>query len=388
MLRELKAPKNIKELKALDGLAIILPSPGDRIIIYDLGSGARVEHELPSLGEDLEIHGGEVWISLPAQGLIISLDPSSLEIVQRIRAHVAHGVDSFSILDRKLWAILSDHRTLMLYDLESGSNRTRRFDEGLEALKPYPGGALIATGDDKIIEVDESLNQLRSWRLKNATAVDIALHRLEDGRIIYAALARWVIGEIEGDEVEEVKVEGRIGGVAAAEDGIWFTEPGNRRIGWISYSRPPRILEIRVEKLEPTRFKASVKAIDPDSDLKALNLTIKYPSQIPGVPGLIKRLRMEEHEGIWVAQFSLKPGERVKVSAEALDEAGNVGKGMDLEVFAEISEGVETTEETVEEKPVAQLDPYLVGSSLILLIPIIFALIFYRLGRRRRRRRR
>jgi len=275
----------------------------------------------------------------------------------------------------------------MRYDLSSGHNSTKSFEDRLQVVEAFEGGALIATGGDEVMVLDDGLGVLGSWRLRKGSATDVILHRLEDGRIIYVSPVRWVIGEIEGEEVREVRAEGRIGGASPAEDRVWFTELKHGRIGWVSYSRPPRVLEVRVERLGPRHYRGRVRVEDPDGDLQAVNLTIRRRSKLPGVPGEVLRVAMSRAEdGWWEAEFRLKPGERVEVSAEALDKAGNKGLGESVEVEAKEATTATTAVTTSIQVGWIQQNLYLVASSLLLLIPILLAVAFFRAGGRRRRR--
>jgi len=131
-----------------------------------------------------------------------------------------------------------------------------------------------------------------------------------------------------------------------------------------------------------------VRVEDPDGDLRAVNLTIRHPTQLPGVPGRVERVEMSRAGGgWWEAEFRLKPGERVEVSAEALDEAGNRGVGEVVEVEAgEVTAATTAGATTSIQAGWIQENLYLVASSLILLIPILLAVAFFRAGGRRRRR--
>ena len=99
-------------------------------------------------------------------------------------------------------------------------------------------------------------------------------------------------GRSREEKLGEVRAEGRIGGASPAEDRVWFTELKHGRIGWVSYSRPPKILEVGVEELEPGHYRGRVRVEDPDGDLQAVNLTIRHRSKLPGVPGKVERIGM------------------------------------------------------------------------------------------------
>jgi len=386
-VREVESPGMLRRLAVSEDKMILL-TPDGRVLIKDLGGSRSMELELPAPASDLEVSGGVLWVSIPRLGLLRCYDLEGVRRVGEVRARIFPGLDKFSILGDVLWAILADHKTLMRYDLSSGHNSTKSFEDLLQAVEAFEGGALIATAGDVVMALDDGLGVLGSWRLEKGSATDIILHRLEDGRIIYVSPARWVIGEIEGEEVREVKAEGRIGGASPAEDRVWFTELEHGRIGWISYSRPPRVLEVRVERLGPRHYRGRVRVEDPDGDLQAVNLTIRHRSKLPGVPGKVVKVAMSRAEdGWWEAEFRLKPGEAVEVSAEALDEAGNKGLGEAVEAEAKEATAATTGKATTTvQADWLQQNLYLVASSLLLLIPILLAVAFYRAGGRRRRK--
>ena len=267
-------------------------------------------------------------------------------------------------------------------------NSTKKFEDYLQTVEAFDGGALIATAKDNVMVLDDDLKVMGVWKLKSGSSTGIILHRLADGRIIYVSPSRWVVGEIEGEEIREIKVEGRIGGASPAEDRIWFTETKHGKIGWISYSRPPKILEVKVEELELDHYRGRVRVEDPDGDLQGVNLTIRHRSQLPGVPGKVERIEMTKAEDDWwEAEFKLKPGEKVEVSAEALDEAGNKGLGEKVEVEAREMTTATTLKTTTSiEVNWIQQNLYLVASSLLLLIPILLAVAFFKAGGKRRKR--
>ena len=385
-VREVDSPRMLRKLE-VSGDRIFLLTQDGRVLVKDLEGSRSMELGIPARADDLEVSGDSLWVSIPSLGLLRRYDLGSLELVGEVRARVAPGLGKFSALGGVLWAILGDYRTLMRYDLSSGSNSTKGFEARLQAVEAFGGGALIATAGDEVMALDDGLRVLGSWRLERGSAAGIILHRLGDGRIIYVSPSRWVVGEIEGGEVREVWVGGRMGGAYPAEDRVWFTELKHGRIGWVSYSRPPRILEVGVRELGPGHYMGRVRVEDPDGDLRAVNLTIRHPTQLPGVPGRVERVGMSRAGGgWWEAEFRLKPGERVEVSAEALDEAGNRGVGEAVEVEAGEVTAATTRATTSIQAGWIRENLYLVASSLILLIPILLAVAFYRAGGRRRRR--
>ena len=386
-VREIDAPRMLKKFAVSENKIILLTLDG-KILIKDLESSRSVELELLMPADDLEVSGKWLWISISPLNLLRCYDLENLERVKEVKVGIASGLDKFSIVDDVLWAILRDHKTLMRYDLSNGLNSTKSFEDPLQTVEAFDGGALIATAKDEVMALDNNLGVMDVWKLKSGSATGIILHRLGDGRIIYVSPSRWVVGEIEGKEVREIKVEGRIGGASPAEDRIWFTEIKHGKIGWISYSRPPKILKVMVKELELGRYRGMVRVEDPDGDLLAVNLTIHHPSQLPKVPGEVERIEMSKAEdGWWEAEFKLKPGEKVEVSAEALDEAGNKGFGEKVEVEA-MKITTATTFKTTTSIQVnwIQQNLYLVASSLLLLIPILLAVAFFKASGKRRKR--
>ena len=158
--------------------------------------------------------------------------------------------DRLSIADGNLWAIKESGKTLVKIDLESGRRSSLKLEESIVAVKAFKDGALIATSEDKILEISNDLKIRKSWSLEKGSATGIQIYRLEDGRIIYVSPSRWVIGEIDGDRINEVKTGARIGGSALAGDRILFTEPTKMRIGYAPLSRPPKITDFKIEKIK------------------------------------------------------------------------------------------------------------------------------------------
>ena len=388
-IREINSPRMLKKFTVSGDKIILLTSDG-RVLVEDLEKSRSMKLELSVPADDLEVSNSSLWISIPMLNLLRCYDLENLERVKEVRVRIASGLDKFSIMGDVLWAILRDYKTLMRYDLSKGLNSTKKFEDYLQTVETFEGGALIATAKDEVMALDDDLKVMGVWKLESGSSTGIILHRLEDGRIIYVSPSRWVVGEIEGEEIREIKVEGRIGGASPAEDRIWFTETKHGKIGWISYSRPPKVLEVKVEELELDRYRGRVKVEDPDGDLQGVNLTIRHRSQLPGVPGKVERIEMTKGEDDWwEAEFKLKPGEKVEVSAEALDEAGNKGLGEKVEFEArKMTMTTATTLKTTTSIEVnwIQQNLYLVASSLLLLIPILLAVAFFKAGGKRRKR--
>ncbi|RLG06450.1 MAG: hypothetical protein DRN65_05265, partial [Thaumarchaeota archaeon] len=288
-IREINSPRMLKKFTVSGDKIILLTSDG-RVLVEDLEKSRSMKLELSVPADDLEVSNSSLWISIPMLNLLRCYDLENLERVKEVRVRIASGLDKFSIMGDVLWAILRDYKTLMRYDLSKGLNSTKKFEDYLQTVETFEGGASIATAKDEVMTLDDDLKVMGVWKLESGSSTGIILHRLEDGRIIYVSPSRWVVGEIEGEEIREIKVEGRIGGASPAEDRIWFTETKHGKIGWISYSRPPKVLEVKVEELELDHYRGRVRVEDPDGDLQGVNLTIRHRSQLPGVPGKVERI--------------------------------------------------------------------------------------------------
>jgi hypothetical protein len=260
-----------------------------------------------------------------------------------------------------------------------------RLGEGAVTIRAFRGGALAATTGDKIIEISDDLRTRRTWRLANGSSTDIQLYVLGDGRIIYVSPSRWVIGEIEGDRITEIRAEARIGGSALAGDRVWFTEPSKKRIGYAPLSRPPRITEFKVERIDGNVYRAYADVSDPDNDLSKVYLITYYPELVG--PAQNRTYEMSMEDGRHVMEFTVDYGRRVEIYAAAVDAYDNVAKSETIVIKAEKVETI-TTQQTIETGQGAQITPadiYTLASSLLLLIPIIIG-FFYLRGRRKKRR--
>lgn len=355
-------------------------------IIY-LKAGEVRDFETPARVEDLGMDEGIIWASIPLQDQILGIDPSSLEIVRRFEVDVAPGREKISAANGLLWIVESDGKIIVKMDLRSGSRSSLRLEEAIVALKAFKGGALAATTEDKIIEISEDLKIRRSWSLEKGSAAEIQLYRLDDGRVIYVSPSRWVIGEIEGDKIVEAKAESRIGGSALAEDRVWFTEPTKMRIGYAPLSRPPRITEFRVERIGGNLFKAYAEVDDPEGDLAKVYLIVFYPELMGAAQN--RSYEMDLVDGSYVKEFEVDYGRRAEVHVSAVDRFNNLGRSGTISVKAEEVKTI-TSQQTTQISQGTSITPaevYALGSSLLLLLPIIMALVYLR-GRRRKRRKR
>lgn len=383
--RSLKIGKELSDLAILGDL-LAMASQDGRLLIYDLETGEQRELEAPGRIEDLEAGGGLVWASIPVRDLILGIDPVSLEVEKRIELNIAPGGGKLSVAGGGLWAIEETGESIVRIDLESGSKSGLKLEEHAVAVKAFEGGALVATSGDRILEISSDLKVRRSWKLEKGSATEIQLYRLGDGRIIYVSPPRWVIGEIDGERITEVKAGARIGGSALAGDRVWFTEPAKRRIGYAPLSRPPIVRDFRVEKVRGNLFKAVAEVEDPDEDLSKVVLVVFYPELVGAAQN--RSYEMEYADGLYVKEFSVEYGRRAEAHVSAIDAYGNLGKSSVIKLRAERVEETASSQQTSKPSPQQSVTPaevYAAGSSLLLLLPIIAALM---LRRRRRKRRR
>jgi hypothetical protein len=381
--RVIKVGEEPNDVAVLDRWLVIGLDYGLEVI--DLETWDTRRFEAPARVEDLEMGDGLIWASIPLQDLILGIDPASLEVKQMIEINVASGRDRISVVDGFLWAVEGDGMNIMKIDLKTMSRSSMRLGEGAVTIRAFRGGALAATTGDKIIEISDDLRTRRTWRLANGSSTDIQLYVLGDGRIIYVSPSRWVIGEIDGDRITEVRAEARIGGSALAGDRIWFTEPSKKRIGYAPLSRPPRIIEFKVERIDGNVYRAYADVSDPDNDLSKVYLITYYPELVG--PAQNRTYEMSMEDGRHVMEFTVDYGRRVEIYAAAVDAYDNVAKSETIVIKAEKVETI-TTQQTIETGQGAQITPadiYTLASSLLLLIPIIIG-FFYLRGRRKKRR--
>lgn len=371
---------------AASGRILAVAPLGGNLILYDVETGGTKILETTDRVEDLEVGGSLIWATIPLQNLIIGVDPASLEIESRIELDVAYGRNRISVHRDNIWTIMKDDKTITKIDLKTGSRGSLQLDEGITAIRAFESGALVATSGDKILEISGDMKIRKTWSVEKGSTVDMELYRLEDGRIIYVSPSRWVIGEIEGDRITEVKAEARIGGSTLSGDKIWFTELTNKRIGYVPLSRPPRIIQFKVEKIGENMFRAYVEASDPDGDLTKVYLITYYPELIG--PAQNRTYEMARENGRYILEFTAEYGRKAEVYASALDAYNNVARSETITIKAEKLETitVQTTTQTTETHQITPADIYAVGSSLLLLIPVILAIFYIRRGRRRKRR--
>jgi len=384
-LRSFPAPKNIRDLELSGNRLALAPSGSQKLLIYDLETGES--RELRLLGEvyGLESADGLFWASIPGRGLVVGVDPASLKVVRKMEIAAAYGAASLSVHGQTLWVIGKDRKTVIRVDLESGEEKSAEIDGEAVAIGGFEDGAVVATAQDEVLKLSKNLEVEEKWELEKASSIDIRLYALPDGRIVYVSPSRWVVGEIEGSQVREVKVGGRIVGSAISGDRIWFTESSTQKIGYVPLSRPPRIEDFKVERLGPDSFKVSAKAIDPDGDLSRVLLFTFY-REIIG-PEQNQSVEMEPSgDDLYTATITLKR-QKAEIYAVALDKFNNTASSERVQVEIQRIQTISTTQTTTQAQG-SSLDIYTVGSSLTLLIPILIALFYFKLKPKKRRKRR
>jgi len=383
-LRSFPAPENIRDLEISGSWLALAPSGSQKLLIYDLETGESRELRLPGEVYALESADGLFWASIPDRGLIVGIDPASLRVVRRIEIAAAYGPESISVHGQNLWVIGKDQKAVVRVDLESGEEKSAEVGGGGVAIRGFEDDAVVATARDEVLKLSKNLEVEERWELEKASSIDVRLYVLPDGRIIYVSPSRWVVGEIEGSEIREVKVGGRIAGSAISSDRVWFTESSTRKIGYVPLSRPPKIEDFKVERLGPDSFKVSAKATDPDGDLSRVLLFTFY-KEIIG-PEQNQSVEMEPSgDDLYTATITLKR-QKAEIYAVALDEFNNTARSEKVQVEIQRIQTVSTTQTTQAQG--SSLDIYTVGSSLTLLIPILVALFYFKLKPKKRRKRR
>ncbi|MEM2016009.1 MAG: hypothetical protein QW718_00510 [Nitrososphaerota archaeon] len=387
LVRSLQAPKNIMDITS-SGDKIFLISSADTVLyVYGVQGEYVKEIELPGPPNDFDVSSRFLSVSLPDNDLIIVFDVASLNESSRIWVDVDHGISKISVDNNFVYAVRSDGFTLVRIDLERDRIDYLKLDEKIVALKASNSRVLVATSDDTLYMVAEDFKIKKKWSLEKASTIDIGLHMLSDGRIVYVARSRWVIGEIEEDNVNEVRTEGRIFSDVLDVDRVWFTEVNTRRIGWVWLSRPPIVQSITVEPQGGGSFTVSAKIIDPDKeDIKAL-LIVTIKSKIPYLPGDNKTYDMEYllDRNLYVSGFQLKAGDEAEVYVVAIDPVNNIGTSQRIPIKY-VEEETKTvtlvSPTTASPRPIELTDLYMVASSLLLLIPIIAALLIMKTKRK------
>jgi len=387
--KEITAPRYLKDLAIKDDLAAVLPLGGEnKVIIYNLKTGEkREEVRLPGEPEDLTSSKEFFWIAIPRESLIYGYNPSTRE-ERQVRAGVEYGEGVIACSSENLWILLTGRKSLLKVDLRTGEKRSIEMGEEVVALQAYSNGVIIATESGKIMKIKDNLRIEKTWKLERGVSVE-TLYYLSDGRILYVSPSRWIIGEIDGEQITERKVNGRIGASDIAGDRIWFTETNTGRIGWLWFSRPPKIEKITVEPILGRRFKAQVQASDPDKDLKEVVLVVLIEAGLPGIPPQNYTYTMEpKGNGEYYLEFEVKAKKEAQVYAVAIDDAMNIGRSERITIKPKIEEKTtiittstpttQTTQRTGPQFTLSLTDLYFLGSSLLLLLPLAAAIIFYR----------
>ena len=391
-IMEVKLSQDITDLASLNNKILMISSVTSKLYAYSL-SGENVEEiELPGPPNDLDVSSNYLAISIPSENMIIILDPVKLNEISRIQVEVDRGLGKISLDRSFLYVVLADGYTLEKIDLKYNEKQDIKINERIQRLKASNGKVLIASSEDKLYLISETLKIEKTWRLERGSTVDIGLYILSDGRIIYAARARWVIGEIEGDKVNEVRTDGRIFSEVLDVDRLWFTEINTRKIGWVWFSRPPIIESLIVEPKGAGSFKASAKIIDPDNEPIRATLIVTVKSKIPYLPGENRTYNMDPLPGqdLYISEFSLKSGEEAEVYVVAFDTVNNIGVSEKIPIQYKEEETktmITTSPQTITSPPIELSDIYLIASSLLLLIPIIAAIIIMKTKRKTRKKR-
>lgn len=392
IIREFKVLREVVDIAALDDKVLMVTSASSKLYAYNLNGESLEGIELPGLPGDLDLSPKYLAVSIPDDRLIIILDRKSLKELIRMEVEVDRGSGKISIDDDLLYAVLADGYTIVKIDLRNNEKHSMKIDERIQTLKSSNGRVLIASSEDKLYLVSETMKVEKVWSLERGSTVDIGAYMLSDGRIIYVARSRWVIGEIERDEVNEVRVGGRIFSEALDVDRIWFTEINTRKIGWVWFSRPPIVESLVVEPQGSGSFRASAKVIDPDNEPVKTTLIVTVKSKLPYLPGDNRTYHMDylPGSGLYISEFSLKSGEEAEVYVVASDPADNIGVSEKIPVQYREEEtrtiaAASTPSPTP--PPLELTDLYLIASSLLLLIPIIAAVIIMRAKRNMRKKR-
>ncbi len=379
-IKILKAPRDVTDITTSGEKIFMATSTNSKLYVYSLMEEDIREIELPSVPGDLDSSSQYLTVSLPDKGLILVFDPVSLNELSRIEIDVDHGSRKISVDDGFLYVVQSDGYTLAKIDLNKNERQYLRIDERIIAVKAFSNNILLASSEDGLYKISRNLKIERRWSLNKGSTIDIGLHMLSDGRIIYVARATWIIGEIDGDNIREVRVEGRIFDDVLDTDRIWFTEINTGKIGWVWLSRPPIVKSIVIEPQGGGSFKASAKIHDPDNELVKAILIVIVKSKIPYLIADNRTYDMEYivDRDIHVSEFWLNPGEEAEVYVVATDQVNNIGTSEKIPVqFIEEETKTVTfaTQSTTSPPPIELTDLYLIASSLILLIPIILAVL-------------
>lgn len=391
-IREFKLSQEVVDLTSLNDKILMISSVTSKLYVYSLSRENIEEIELIGIPSDLDVSPNYVAVSIPDERMIIILDPANLKEISRIQVDVDRGLGKISIDRNLLYVVLADGYTVEKIDLKSNEKQSIKIDERIQRLKAYNGKVLIASSEDKLYLISEALKIEKTWSLERGSTVDIGLYILSDGRIIYVARARWVIGEIEGDKINEVRVGGRIFSEVLDVDRLWFTEINTRKIGWVWFSRPPIIESLVIEPKEAGSFKASAKIVDPDNEPIRATLIVTVKSKIPYLPGENRTYNMDHLPGqdLYISEFSLKSGEEAEVYVVAFDPVNNIGVSEKIPIQYKEEETktmITTSPQPVTPPPIELSDIYLTASSLLLLIPIIAAIIIMKTKRKTRKKR-
>ncbi|MDW7986201.1 MAG: hypothetical protein RMI88_03165 [Nitrososphaerota archaeon] len=391
VVKTVKASIDVVDIVASNEKIFLITLSG-KLVIYDLVGGEFKEIDLPGRPADLESSKEHVLVTIPDIRLVMVFDLYTLVERSSIEVDVGYGVGKISVSNDVLWIALSDGYTIMRIDLKSGDRRSLKMSERVQVLKASSDGLVVASIEDKIFRVSRNMNIEKTWSLEQGSTVDIGLHILPDKRIIYVARSRWTIGEIDGNSINEVRVNGRITCDALDVDRIWFTEINTKKVGWLWLSRPPVIRSLTIDPKGSGLFEASASIIDLDNESIKAVLMVIVKSKIPGIIGDNRTYLMEysKDKNLFTSLFQLKSGEEAEVYAVAYDDVGNVAisEKIPLQYREEEKKTLTFTQTETQPPPLESTDIYLLASSMLLLIPILASLIITKKRRKTKKTRR
>lgn len=387
LVKSLKAPRDIIDVVASNDKIFFISSANSKLYVYSVSGDDVREIELPGAPSDLDASSRFLSVSLPDEDLIMIFDIVNLNELSRKSIDVNYGLASVSIDKNFVYVVKSDGQTLARIDLEKNQINDLKLDEKITAVKASFSKVLVATSDDKLYRVSGDLKIEKKWSLEKGSTVDIGLYLLPDGRIVYVARSRWVIGEIEGNTITEVRTEGRIFSDVLDGDRIWFTNINTRKVGWVWLSRPPVVESMIVEPQGGGLFKVSAKIKDPDKEPIKAMLIITIKSKIPYLPGDNKTYSMEylSDKDLYVSEFRLEVGEEAEAYVVAIDPVDNIGSSQKIPIHYAGEETKTTTlvsPPTTSSPSVELTDLYMIASSLLLLIPIVAALLISKIKKK------
>ncbi|MEN2975409.1 MAG: hypothetical protein ABDH32_07555 [Candidatus Caldarchaeales archaeon] len=388
LAKTVDAPVDVVDMIAYNERIFMITSTGE-LTIYGLAEGLIGWIDLGGQPNDIEYSKDHILVTIPDNDLVILFDPLTLQEESRIEADVGYGIGKISVCNDILWIISSDGYTITRINLKSGDKESLKMDVKIQTLKCFSEGLIVASNEDKIYRISNGMGIEKIWNLERGSSIDVNLHILPDGRIIYVSRSRWTIGEIDGESINEVKVNGRIFGDSLDLDRIWFTEINTRKIGWLWLSRPPVVRSLIIEPKGDGLFEASAKITDPENEPLTAFLIVIVKSNIPYLSGDNRTypMRYLADEDSFTSLFQLKSGEEAEAYVVAYDNVNNkaVSEKIPLKYIEEEEKTLTYTKTEIQPPQIESTDLYLLASSLLLLIPIIAAVIVFK-GRKKTRR--